>query len=533
MERWRARLGVVQDVEQEAEQGGGERDIEGVADEEAPCAQGEPPRDGGEFQFLSETEQAQKGDTQGLAPATEEQAEAARLRDVRENDLDLPTADEEVQDQVDEPGQDSPLEDEQPSRMEAAVVKAQGSRRPAGPQPALLEEEEDMDRHQQEAQDEEMRDAVLEDDSERGPLGESLVKTRLELPNSLDHHLPASGEMEEVQEAPEEEAVERMREEMERMLEEAAAGILPQGEEEYGRQMWARCEALTAGLAGELTEQLRLILEPTKARRLAGAFRTGKRIAMRRVIAYVASHFRKDKIWLRRTHPDSRKYQVVLAVDDSRSMAENHTGGFAAEASTLLLRALARLEVGEVAVLRYGGSGAIAPLHPLSRPFSDADGPRVLSNLRFDKENTVADTPLQDLMSCLLQMLEEAAGRADLPGGGGGGGPHILHQLVIILGDGHIHEKDKLRRLVAEAATRRGLLLAYIVLDNPAGVVGGGKSLLDMRSIDFSSPDGTPRVTPYLDSFPFPFYIVLRDLAALPRTLADLLRQWVQLSTLE
>lgn len=65
-----------------------------------------------------------------------------------------------------------------------------------------------------------------------------------------------------------------------------------------------------AGLAGELTEQLRLILEPTRARRLAGAFRTGKRIAMRRVIAYVASQFRKDKIWLRRTHPDSRKYQV-------------------------------------------------------------------------------------------------------------------------------------------------------------------------------------------------------------------------------
>ncbi len=59
-----------------------------------------------------------------------------------------------------------------------------------------------------------------------------------------------------------------------------------------------------------MAEQLRLILEPTRARRLAGAYRTGKRIAMRRVIAYVASHFRKDKIWLRRTRPDQRKYQV-------------------------------------------------------------------------------------------------------------------------------------------------------------------------------------------------------------------------------
>lgn len=65
-----------------------------------------------------------------------------------------------------------------------------------------------------------------------------------------------------------------------------------------------------AGLAGELTEQLRLILEPTRATRLAGEYRSGKRLNMRKVIAYIASHFRKDKIWLRRTRPDQRTYQV-------------------------------------------------------------------------------------------------------------------------------------------------------------------------------------------------------------------------------
>ena len=67
---------------------------------------------------------------------------------------------------------------------------------------------------------------------------------------------------------------------------------------------------LPAGLAGELAEQLRAILEPTRASRLAGDFRSGKRLAMRKVIAYIASHFRKDKIWLRRTRPDQRTYQA-------------------------------------------------------------------------------------------------------------------------------------------------------------------------------------------------------------------------------
>ena len=52
---------------------------------------------------------------------------------------------------------------------------------------------------------------------------------------------------------------------------------------------------------------------------------------MRKVIPYIASQFRKDKIWLRRTKPSKRQYQVMIAVDDSSSMADNHSrqvGGF-------------------------------------------------------------------------------------------------------------------------------------------------------------------------------------------------------------
>lgn len=61
-----------------------------------------------------------------------------------------------------------------------------------------------------------------------------------------------------------------------------------------------------------LCEQLRLVLEPTLATRLQGDYRTGKRINMRRVVGYVASGFRKDKIWLRRTKPAKRDYQVIM-----------------------------------------------------------------------------------------------------------------------------------------------------------------------------------------------------------------------------
>ena len=77
-------------------------------------------------------------------------------------------------------------------------------------------------------------------------------------------------------------------------------------------------------------------------------------------------------------------------------------------------------------------------------------------------------------------------------------------------------------RLCQEASARPGVLLAFIILDNPAA------SLLDMKAVSFAG--GQPTFKQYLDTFPFPFYILLRDLAALPATLASLLRQWFELS---
>ena len=74
-----------------------------------------------------------------------------------------------------------------------------------------------------------------------------------------------------------------------------------------------------------------------------------------------------------------------------------------------------------------------------------------------------------------------------------------------------------------EASADKSTLLAFIALDN------SGKSLLDMQTVSFVG--NKPVFSKYLDTFPFPFYILLRDIAALPRTLADLLRQWIQLST--
>lgn len=67
----------------------------------------------------------------------------------------------------------------------------------------------------------------------------------------------------------------------------------------------------------------------------------------------------------------ARGLQVVIAVDDSRSMAENGCGAVALEAVTLIARALARLEVGELGALRFGGAAGEPP-PTACQPIGDA-----------------------------------------------------------------------------------------------------------------------------------------------------------------
>ncbi len=55
-----------------------------------------------------------------------------------------------------------------------------------------------------------------------------------------------------------------------------------------------------------------------------GDYRSGKRLNMRKIIPFIASSFQNDRIWLRRTKVVDRRYQVMVAVDDSSSMEENN-----------------------------------------------------------------------------------------------------------------------------------------------------------------------------------------------------------------
>ncbi|ORZ38563.1 hypothetical protein BCR44DRAFT_1497173 [Catenaria anguillulae PL171] len=258
-------------------------------------------------------------------------------------------------------------------------------------------------------------------------------------------------------------------------------------------ELWHKYKAVTHHLALQLTEQLRLILEPTQAAKLTGDYKTGKRLNMKKIIPYIASDFKKDKIWLRRTKPSKRTYNVMLAVDDSESMADSQSVTLAFEAMAVLARAMSQLEVGQLAVAAFGEQ--VELVHPFERPFSDDAGAQALGQFTFAQQRTKVVK--------LLESAIQAFDQASLAASGTGEAWHLL----LVLSDGVCEDHDKIRNLVRRAAERR-VLVAFIVLDQKPEA----ESIMKMTSVAFEG--GKVVMRRYMETFPFDFYIVLRDVSS-------------------
>jgi midasin len=291
-----------------------------------------------------------------------------------------------------------------------------------------------------------------------------------------------------------------------------------------GVALWRLYEGLTHDLAHTLCEQLRLVLAPTLATRLRGDYRTGKRLNMKKVVPYVASEFRKDRIWLRRTRPSARAYQVLLALDDSRSMAAGRSAHLAFETLALVSRALSRLEVGQVALARFGRD--VDVLHAFEDgPLGDAAGARALAAFGFNQQAT----DVLGLLRASLRMLADARARQS--------GAEELWQLMVVMSDGVCQDHDALRAELRRAEEAR-VLVVFVVLDalhthapSDATDSGPGASILSMTQVRYKDVAGGARemvLERYMDSFPFEYYVVLRRAEALPDVLASTLRQFFE-----
>ena len=294
--------------------------------------------------------------------------------------------------------------------------------------------------------------------------------------------------------------------------------------------IWRRYQHLTHDLAYALCEQLRLILEPTLATRLKGDYRTGKRLNMKKIIPYIASDYTKDKIWLRRTRPSQREYQVLIALDDSRSMSESHSVHLAFQTLALVSKALSRLEVGELAIVKFGET--MERLHGFDDgPFVDHACAKVMNAFRFNQ----TATNVHSLLDASLRMLEDARERRSISS-------HTvaeLWQLEIIISDGVCQDHDYLRSILRKAEEQL-VMIVFIIIDSLSAAAHSTtgaashrdlqNSILSMKQATYKNIDGRIELhmQRYLDSFPFEYYVVLRNVEALPEVLSSTLKQFFE-----
>ncbi|CAK7567033.1 MAG: AAA ATPase midasin [Sporothrix epigloea] len=305
-------------------------------------------------------------------------------------------------------------------------------------------------------------------------------------------------------------------------------------------RQWSVFQTATHPLSLALAAQLRLILTPSQATRLSGGFRTGKRLSIRKIIPYIASGYKRDKIWMRRSVPTKRAYQILLCVDDSKSMGEN-SGGVSSSPGQLALsslvmvgRALSMLEAGQVGVVGFGKRVFTAHALDADQSFgagaSGASGGAAQTLRRFTFQQDRTDVALLlrstiDRFKHAREINVAASSSAD------------LWQLALVLSDGLTPSAshERIRQLLREAAEAR-IMVVFVILDGSGGQTGNaGKvktsdSVLDLKEAKFIKDPvtGASRIVieRYLDTFPFPYYLIVHHLDDLPSALSGLLRTW-------
>lgn len=147
-------------------------------------------------------------------------------------------------------------------------------------------------------------------------------------------------------------------------------------------------------------------------------------------------------------------------------------------------------------------------------------------------------------------------------------------QLLIIVSDGRLmSEGSETVKGTIQRARESGIFIVYLLLDNPSTsqvrwmgrfadsfhyfvrlkkvelegepleflccsrndfnnvFVRFKGSVMEMQSASFDAATSKPVIRRYMASFPFPFYVVLRELDSMPVVLGEALRQWFELVT--
>ena len=148
-------------------------------------------------------------------------------------------------------------------------------------------------------------------------------------------------------------------------------------------------------------------------------------------------------------------------------------------------------------------------------PFNDSVGARLFSQFTFGQKKT----RINELLDQVEELMQKTKNNQTAK---------QLSQLLMIISDGRglFNEGEQALRIRIKRLYNQGLFVVCLILDNPQHK----DSIADIQIPEFDE-QGNLKLSTYMEKFPFPFYILLRNIAQMPLVLGEALRQWFELVT--
>ena len=163
----------------------------------------------------------------------------------------------------------------------------------------------------------------------------------------------------------------------------------------------------------------------------------------------------------------------------------------------------------------------VSLLHPFGQPFTDDVGASVQTQFDFSEETT----QLASSLKAVIPMFEFARSASSANSSSG-----QVMQLCFVISDARLDSDNRasLQTLIREM-TEQHILVVLVILDLNENK---SDSILATKSVEFT-PAGKVITRSYLDNFPFPYYLAIQQVEALPDILVDTIKQWFELVSIQ
>ncbi|ANQ06647.1 Uncharacterized protein PCOAH_00007910 [Plasmodium coatneyi] len=279
----------------------------------------------------------------------------------------------------------------------------------------------------------------------------------------------------------------------------------------------------TEVMSSQLCEQLKIILEPTVRNKYQGDYKSGKKLNIKKLVNYFASDFRNNKIWKRRTKLNKRDYNIVIAIDNTKSMQINNIQKITLNAIFLVARAFEKLQVGRIGICSFGendnGIHANNVVCSMKNSLNKQDFLKILNHFQFnhDTKNSFDNAMLNALKICSYILKNTHSCTTQ------NGGKNVVNHLMLIISDGRFN-KSTVRGEIFKCI-QNNFIPVLMIIDTQLSN-NKAQSIFNLKQTFYK--DNKLHIVPYLHDFPFPYFVVVNDVNEIPTLMCDIIRQWFQ-----